>query len=62
MSDEYVYPTAVHDKLAESLEAKKLWRRAANRWRELAETTTTENQREWLIRRCNHCLIRATSG
>lgn len=56
MADDYVYPATVHDELAESLEDKKLWRRASTRWRELADAAETDNQREWLIRRCNACL------
>lgn len=59
MANEYMPPAAVRDRLAESLEAKKLWRRASTRWRELAAAAETDNQREWLIRRCNACLNRA---
>lgn len=62
MASDYTPPGAVRDKLAESLEAKKLWRRAANRWQHLASVAETDNQREWLIRRCNACVSRANSS
>lgn len=43
-------------KIAESLEAKGLYRRAANRWGELMRQNYDDNGREQLKHRMNNCL------
>ena len=43
-------------KIAESLEAKGLYRRAANRWGELMRQNYDDNGREQLKRRMDNCL------
>jgi len=42
--------------IAESLESRGLYRRAANRWREVMNQTYNEKEREQYRRRMNKCL------
>lgn len=43
-------------KIAESLESRGLYRRAANRWSEVMNQTYNEKEREQYRRRMNKCL------
>ncbi len=46
----------VNDKIAEELESKGLYRRAASRWLEVFDKCETEAGREWIRSRRNECL------
>lgn len=49
-------PEAVHDRVAEKLEASGLWRRAASRWLEMMfKHGYTAAQLEWLRQRRVYC-------
>ncbi|WP_075180620.1 PerC family transcriptional regulator [Pantoea sp. 1.19] len=48
----------VNDKMAQELESKGLYRRAASRWLEVFDKCETEAGREWLKNRRNQCLAK----
>ncbi len=50
----------VHDDKAEELEAKGLWRRAANRWSELMKQAESDEARQYVTERRTACIQRAT--
>lgn len=48
----------VNDKMAEELESKGLYRRAASRWLEVFDKCDTEAGWEWIRTRRNECLAK----
>lgn len=50
----------VHDDKAEELEAKGLWRRAANRWGELLKQVASDEARQYVTERRTACIRKAT--
>lgn len=50
----------VHDDKAEELEAKGLWRRAANRWGELLKQAASDEARQYVTERRTACIRKAT--
>ena len=44
------------DTIAESLENRGLWRRAARRWRIVLDQITEDSEREAIVRRRERCL------
>lgn len=55
-------PEAVHDRVAEKLEAAGLWRRAASRWLEvMSQYGNTASQLEWLRLRRVYCQKQLTA-
>ena len=46
----------VHDDKAEELEAKGLWRRAANRWGELLKQAASDEARQYVSERRTACI------
>ncbi|MFX2612016.1 ANR family transcriptional regulator [Enterobacter mori] len=46
----------VRDSVAERLEQKALWRRAATRWLDVLQLSQSETKRDWVIKRRLHCL------
>ena len=51
----------MNDTIAEKLEARGLWRRAAARWLDVMQNCATDTQREWISQRCKYCLSMLTS-
>ncbi|MCV0732039.1 PerC family transcriptional regulator, partial [Escherichia coli] len=50
----------VHDDKAEELEAKGLWRRAAERWGELLKQAKSDEERRYVTQRRAQCSEKAT--
>ncbi|ELW5409808.1 PerC family transcriptional regulator, partial [Escherichia coli] len=50
----------VHDDKAEELEAKGLWRRAAERWGELLKQAKSDEERRYVTQRRAQCSAKAT--
>ncbi|KFC07166.1 PerC family transcriptional activator [Trabulsiella guamensis ATCC 49490] len=46
----------VNDTIAEKLEARGFWRRAAARWLDVMQHCATDAQREWISQRRKYCL------
>lgn len=46
----------IKDSIAESLEARGLYRRAASRWVDVMQTCVDDNDREWIRMHRNKCL------
>lgn len=49
----------IKDSIAESLEARGLYRRAASRWVDVMQTCVDDNDREWIRMHRNKCLKKA---
>lgn len=49
----------VHDSIAEELEAKGFYRRAAARWAEVMQLVNTDNEREQAAKRRAECIRKA---
>ncbi|MBN6032915.1 PerC family transcriptional regulator [Pantoea ananatis] len=46
----------LEDSIAESLEKRGLWHRAARRWLAVMDGSKEDAEREWIARRREHCL------
>ncbi|EBV5086502.1 PerC family transcriptional regulator [Salmonella enterica subsp. enterica serovar Ball] len=46
----------LEDRIAEDLERKGYWRRAARRWLDVIETVSKDKDREYAVRRRNRCV------
>lgn len=49
----------VNDPVAQSLEDKGFWRRAATRWLDILLTSTSDFDKEWICERKNFCITKS---